>query len=331
MWKEQKVRALLVRYHSPQHIALVNNLMALPKTPATIDEALSGPDRDSWRAAINSEYKSLIKNGTWKEVASLPNGRKALPCKWVFKIKLNSQGGIERYKARLVIKGFKQIEGLDYTETFAPVAKFSTIRLMLAVTASLDLEVEQMDFSTAFLNGDLDEEIYMTGPSGTEVQGKILRLIKSLYGLKQAPRCWNHKVDSYLKSEGFNHCHTDNCLYIKDGFYVLLYVDDILLFTSNKNMLSEVKSKLMENFDMHDLGPLEFIIGIRITRDRATKKLFMDQTAYCERVLKKFGFETINSVKTPLVQCLIKSDDLDDSNFPYRSVVGSLMYLMVGT
>jgi hypothetical protein len=131
-----------VRYSSPEHIALVNNILALPSTPKTIAEALSCAEKENWKKAIDSEMKSLIKNGTWKEVQSLPNGRTALPCKWIFKIKLNSQGGIERYKARLVIKGFKQIEGLDYTETFAPVAKFSTIRLILAVAASMDLEID---------------------------------------------------------------------------------------------------------------------------------------------------------------------------------------------
>jgi hypothetical protein len=111
-----------------------------------------------------------------------------------------------------------------------------------------------MDFSTAFLNGDLLEEIYMLGPPGTALEGKILRLIKSLYGLKQAPRCWNHKIDSYLKGEGFTRCHTDNCLYVKDEFYILLYVDDILLFTKDSEMLSKLKENLMVSFDMHDLG-----------------------------------------------------------------------------
>jgi hypothetical protein len=320
-----------VRYHSAEHIALITNLLALPKTPQTIEEALASPEKDFWRLAIDSEMKSLIKNGTWKEVQKLPNGRKALPCKWIFKIKLNTEGGIERFKARLVIKGFKQVEGVDYTETFAPVAKFSTVRLILAVAASLDLEIEQMDFSTAFLNGDLQEEIYMEGPAKTEVEGKILLLIKSLYGLKQAPRCWNHKIDSYLKDQGFQRCHTDNCLYVKNGFYILLYVDDILLITADKLMLADVKKQLMENFEMHELGDLEFIVGIRVTRDRLNKKLCLDQSAYCERVLEKFNMNTANSVRTPLTQRLINSDDYDDTGFSYRGVVGSLMYLMVGT
>jgi hypothetical protein len=147
-----------------------------------------------------------------------------------------------------------------------------------------------MDFSTAFLNGDLVEEIYMQGPAQTELEGKILRLIKSLYGLKQAPRCWNHKIDSYLKSKGFSRCHTDNCLYVKDGFYLLLYVDDLLLITNNHSELTRVKKELMQDFDMHDLGQLEFIVGIRVTRDRETKMIYLDQEAYCYRILKNFWF-----------------------------------------
>jgi hypothetical protein len=249
----------------------------------------------------------------------------------VFKVKLNSQGTVERYKARLVIKGFKQVEGVDYTETFAPVAKFSTIRLMMAVAAYRDLEIHQMDFSTAFLNGDLTEEIYMYGPENTEVAGKVLLLLKSLYGLKQAPRCWNHKIDTYLRNEGFSRCHTDNCLYVKEGFYVLLYVDDILLFTSDQDALKKVKENLMASFEMHELGELEFIVGIRVKRDRTQRKIYLDQSAYCERVLQKFGYDKANAVNTPIIKRLVKSEDVDDSEFPYRSVVGSLMYLMVGT
>jgi transposase InsO family protein len=331
--KEAKLQSLLLRYNSAAHVALVSNLMALPKTPKTFQEAITSPDQAQWRVAIQKEYSSLIKNGTWTEVDKLPNGRKALPTKWVFKIKLNSAGNIERYKARLVVKGFKQIEGLDYTETFAPVAKFSTIRLMIAVTASLDLECQQMDFSTAFLNGDIEEEIYVNGPEGTELDGKILRLVKSLYGLKQAPRCWNHKINQYLLKNGFSRCHSDNCLYFKEGFYVLLYVDDILLFTSDMIELIKVKTDLMQSFDMRDLGDLEFIVGIRVIRDRSTKKIYLDQEAYCNRILEKFGMNYANPVKTPLVSHLTPSNDLelDDSQFPYRSVVGSLMYLMVGT
>lgn len=250
MRQQAKVQVLIMCYNSAHHLALVVNLMALPNTPKTIEEALSCPEKEFWHMAIDSEMKSLIKNGTWTEILTLPNGWKALPCKWVFKIKLNSTGSIEQYKARLVVKGFKQIKGLDYTETFAPVVKFSMIHLMLAVAASLDLEIEQMDFSTAFLNGDLTEEIYILGLPGSHLDGKLLLLIKSLYSLKQAPCCWNHKIDTYLKQEGFKCCHTDNCLYVKNGFYALLYVDDILLLTNNSEMLALTKQHLMENFDM---------------------------------------------------------------------------------
>jgi hypothetical protein len=331
--KTAKMNALLAKYHSADqsNLALINNLLALPKTPKTVEEALSSPEREQWRVAMQSEYESLIKNGTWQEVQNVPKGRKALPCKWIFKIKLNSTGGIERYKARLVIKGFKQVEGLDYTETFAPVAKFSTIRLMLAVTAALDLDVEQMDFSTAFLNGDLQEEIYMSGPPGTIIEGKVVKLVKSLYGLKQAPRCWNHKINQYLVSQGFIRCQSDNCLYVMDGFYILLYVDDILLFSNDKVRMEQVKADLRHNFAMHDLGALEFIVGIRVRRDREKRLLYLDQAAYCERILQKFGMNQCKSVKTPIFERLIKSDQEASEEFPYRSVVGSLMYLMVGT
>ncbi len=158
-----------------------------------------------------------------------------------------------------------------------------------------------------------------------------MRLIKSLYGLKQTPRCWNHKLDTFLKSIGFNRCYSDNCLYVKDGFFALIYVDDILLFTDDDHKMADVKSKLMTSFRMHDLGALEFIVGIRVTRDRPNKLLYLDQESYCKRILEKFNMSKANSVNSPINQRLVRDGIPDSTNYPYRQVVGSLMYLMVGT
>ena len=203
---------------------------------------------------------------------------------------------------------------------------------MLAVAAHQDLDVQQMDFSTAFLNGKLDEEVYMKGPPGTDLSGKQFRLIKSLYGLKQAPRCWNNTINTFLKENGFKQCQTDTCLYVRDKFYILLYVDDILLFTNDSQAMKEVKNSLMKHFDMHDLGELEFIVGIRVSRNREQKRIYLDQEAYCDRILEKFGMAQCNSAKTPLTDRLLKDPSVKQKNdFPYRALVGSLMYLMVGT
>ena len=206
--------------------------------PWTLKEAQMGSEWRYWREAINDELKSIQDNNTW-ELVDLPHGRKPIGSKWVFKVKYHADGSIERYKARLVAQGFSQTEGLDYRETFAPVIRFSTIRLLLALAAHYDWEIEQMDVKTAFLYGDLDVEIYMKQPEGYTVTGqehKVLRLKKTLYGLKQSPRAWNQKLDNHLCTEGFKRCVRDTALYIKrngkDVILISVYVDDLLVISS---------------------------------------------------------------------------------------------------
>ncbi|KAI3641430.1 hypothetical protein MIR68_000560 [Amoeboaphelidium protococcarum] len=316
-----------------KYVLLVDPL--IPSTPKSVEEARKSKQWPQWKESLLSELRSLIKNETWEVVGELPVGRKLLPCKWVFKIKLNSDGSLERYKSRLVVKGFKQVSGVDYNETFAPVAKISTIRLLMAIAAKYDLEIKQMDFSTAFLNGDLDEEIYMAGPSHTEFECKILKLKKSMYGLKQAPRCWNNKIDQFLRINlGFTRCSADNCVYVKgEGeklFIIALYVDDIMFITKDQQQLCEVQNLLQEAFDMRDLGDLEFIVGIRVRRDRVNKTITLDQTAYCDRILKKFDMDKSTPVSLPMVERPEFDVDFEQPDV-YRSVVGSLMYLLVAT
>ena len=168
--------------------------------PRTIEEAFSGDDADKWKTATDSEYSSLLENETW-DLAKLPHDRQALPCKWVFRVKYKEDGSIERYKARLVAKGYAQKHGVDYEETFSPVVRFSSIRVPLLFALQHNMHIQQMDVVTAFLHGKLEEEIYVTQPSGYSVKGKenlVCRLKKSLYGLKQSPRCWAKAFQQYV-------------------------------------------------------------------------------------------------------------------------------------
>jgi hypothetical protein len=194
-------------------------------TPVTLSEALSGPQAEEWRQAVNEELASLHANGTW-ELMPLPSGRKAIPCKWVFKLKMDSAGNVDRFKARLVAKGFAQREGIDYNEVFAPVSKYATLRALLALIAINNMEVKQADVKTAFLYGYLDEEIYMEQPPGfREGDAKIVcKLKRSLYGLKQAPRAWYTRMSGELVKQGFSASDADTALLIRDinGIYVYL-------------------------------------------------------------------------------------------------------------
>jgi len=205
--------------------------------PKTYTEAITGPHSKQWRDALDSEYSSLIDNDTWTLVQP-PTGIKAIPVKWVFKVKRDGCGQLERFKARLVAKGFHQKQGIDYDEVFAPVGKYTTLRVLLAVVAATDYELHMLDIKTAFLNGELEEQVYIQQPEGYEAADKTLvgKLNRTLYGLKQAPRAWHLKLKTELESLGFAESIADPGLFIKPSatspVYILVYVDDLLLITS---------------------------------------------------------------------------------------------------
>ena len=248
--------------------------------PSTLQEAMSSSDASQWMAAMQEEMEALHKNKTW-ELVPLPQGRKAIGNKWVFKIKRNSDDQVERFRARLVVKGYAQKEGIDFNEIFSPVVRLTTIRVVLAMCATFNLHLEQLDVKTAFLHGDLEEEIYMLQPEGFEEQGKrnlVCRLNKSLYGLKQAPRCWYKRFDSFIMSLGYNRLNADPCAYFKrfgksDFIILLLYVDDMLVAGPNKDHIEKLKAQLASEFEMKDLGPANKILGMQIHRDGNNRKI----------------------------------------------------------
>ena len=226
-----------------------------------------------WREAAATEIDALEGTRTWV-VYSLPPNKKAIGCKWVFKIKYNADGTVERYKARLVAKGYTQQEGIDYTETFSPVAKLNSVKLLLSLAAILGWSLTQLDISNEFLNGDLDEEIYMKLPPGySSKKGDlhtVCKLEKSIYGLKQASRQWFLKFQSTLLGLGFNHLHSDHTCFLKhtDGAFlcVLVYVDDIIIPSNNDSVVTALKLQLHSHFKLCDLGALKYFLGLEIAR-----------------------------------------------------------------
>ena len=222
-----------------------------------------------WFGAMDEEMDSFEENHTF-ELVELPKGKKALLNKWVFRIKYEDGDLPPRYKARLVVKGYSQKKGIDYDEIFSPVVKMSSIRVVLGLAASLDLEVEQMDVKTAFLHGDLEEEIYMEQPEGYVKKGKenlVCRLKKSLYGLKQAPRQWYMKFKSVMGEHGYAETDSDHCVFVKvfgddDFIILLLYVDDMLIVGRNMDKIKELKEQLGMSFAMKDMGPAKQILSL---------------------------------------------------------------------
>ena len=316
--------------------------------PSTYTEAVSSADTDKWMVAMNEEMESLYKNGTWVLVEP-PKGKKIVGCKWVFK-KKEGTSGVEnaRYKARLVAKGYSQVQGVDFNDVFSPVVKHSSIRVLLALVAMFDLELEQLDVKTAFLHGELDEQIYMKQPEGFEVpekEGQVCLLKKSLYGLKQSPRQWYKRFDSFMLGHGFSRSMYDSCVYFRkldDGsfIYLLLYVDDMLIAAKNITDINHLKALLNGEFEMKDLGAAKKILGMEIRRDRGVGKLFLTQENYLCKVLERFGMKDAKAVSTPLAShfrlCVAQSPQSQEdeeymARVPYSSAVGSIMYAMVCT
>ena len=235
-------------------------------------------------------------------MVTAPKGANIVSCKWVFKIKRSPDGQIERYKARLVARGFSQQHGVDYDETFAPVVRMETLRILLAIAAAEDLEIHQMDVVTAYLAGELEEEIYMTSPPGVpDTEGLVCRLWKGLYGLKQSARVWNQRLTGELKRMGLRATTADPSVWVsKDrGLILALYVDDIVLIARDPQELRRIKTALAQVFKMKDLGEIQNVLGLRVRRHRATRRLWIDQTHYIEDVLKEFGHVDCRTVSTP--------------------------------
>jgi len=314
--------------------------------PETFSQAMSSKESNLWHDAMKEEMNSMASNKVW-DLVKLPGGVKAIGCKWVFKTKRDSQGNIERYKARLVAKGFTQREGIDYTETFSPVSKKDSFRVIMALVAHFNFELHQMDVKTAFLNGSLEEEVYMKQPEGfysSEGENLVCKLNKSIYGLKQASRQWYLKFHEVITSFGFEENIMDQCIYQKVSgshiCFLVLYVDDILLATNDKGMLYDVKQFLSRNFDMKDMGEASYVIGIKIHRDRNRGILGLSQEAYINKVLERFNMKNCSPSVAPIVkgdkfelsQC--PQNDFEREHMkkiPYASAVGSLMYAQVCT
>jgi len=283
---------------------------------------------------MEEELLIIQKNNTWTLV-DRPEGRKVIRVKWIYRTKLNADNSINKHKARLVVKGYAQIFGVDYSDTFTLVARLDTIRLLLAISAQKGWKVFQLDVKSAFLNEVLQEEIYVEQPDGFVIQGakdKVYLLQKALYGLKQAPRAWYSRIDEHLLNLGFVKSLSEATLYVKlkdnDVLIVSLYVDDILVTGSNELLVEEFKQEMMNVFEMTDLGLMTYFLGIEVKQSQ--NEVFICQKKYAKEILKKFQMEECKATSTPMNQKekLNKNDGADKVDEGYfRSMIGCLMYL----
>ncbi|CAI7794589.1 unnamed protein product [Closterium sp. NIES-54] len=315
-------------------------LAPAPEEPASMENALAGPDREKWLVSRDAEYQSLLENGTW-DLVVLPEGKKAVQCKWVLRIKTDDKGQVTIYKSRLVAKGFMQKEKQDFNEIFAPIAKPPTLRVLLADAAVSGKSIIQMDISTAFLNGILEEDVYMTQPLGYEDgTGRVCKLKMSIYGLKQAPRCWYQKLAAVLEEMGFRTSSCDESLFLKgEGeklVLFLVYVDDIILFSSMKE-IQNVQQQLMKNFKCKTLGEVKYYLGMHVERDLDHRWLKLHQEKFIKELGEKYGIENERKVATPLPAefKLVKAAEDEgveaEEQQQFQSLVGSLLYAAVHT
>ncbi|KAK2421692.1 secreted RxLR effector protein [Trifolium repens] len=314
--------------------------------PVTYQEAITGPESEKWLEAMKSEIDSMYTNQVWNLVEP-PVGVRPIGCKWVFKKKTDMDGKVHTYKARLVAKGYKQIHGVDYDETFSPVAMLKSVRILLAIAAYHDYEIWQMDVKTAFLNGNLLEDVYMTQPEGFDIPNeahKICKLQRSIYGLKQASRSWNLRFDETVTKYGFIKNEDEPCVYKKVSgskiVFLVLYVDDILLIGNDVPTLQQVKTWLGNCFSMKDLGEAAYILGIRIYRDGSQRLLGLSQSTYIDKVLRRFNMHNSKKGFIPMqhgiclskTQCPSSKEERERMNeIPYASAIGSIMYAMLCT
>ena len=322
-------------------------------------------DDKIWDEAIKDEIRAHLKNGTWFLIDKKKN-QKVIGCKMILKEKYKSDGTLERRKARLVAKGFAQRPGLDYTETYAPVVKLSSIRFLLGIAAEENLTLSQLDVTTAFLNGDLGEEIYMKIPENLEKNlqdilmeeslkedkdvflkaskmlqdlkksqnEKVCLLKKALYGLKQAGRQWFTKLDLKLKEFGFKCSQADPCIYISseggERCIIGVYVDDLVIAHSNTKVFENIKDKLKNTFAMRDLGKLNYCLGMEFKQ--TDESIMVNQQKYINNLLEKFGMQNCKSTATPMELGLkLEKGNTEEIEKPYQNLIGSLMYLAVAT
>lgn len=282
--------------------------IAIHEVPASYEEAVSSKDAHLWRRAIKDELEAQHRNCTWQFVAKSA-GMRTIDSKWVFKISQDPEGTTHKFKARLCARGFLQHKGKDYTETFALVVRYDTLRTLLAHVTQEDLEMITFDICTAFLHGDLEETIYMEVPQGVEDQvseysseSVVCLLKKSLYGLKQAPRCRNTKFKKFLAKFNFIESEADHSLFIANfkiySVYLALFVDDGLLACKSMDVINMILHALKSEYDI-TIGDASFLVGMKIHRERMNKTTFVNQSAYINKIVERFGMSDAKELSVP--------------------------------
>jgi hypothetical protein len=316
--------------HTDQQVCLFACFLS-QEEPKTIKQALA---KESWVEAMQDELLQFKLQEVWV-LCDLPDGNRLIGTKWVFRVKRDERGNVIKNKARLVAQGYRQEEGVDYDEVFAPVARIEAIRLFLAFASYMGFPVYQMDVKSAFLYGTITEEVYVKQPSGFEDPAhpnKVYKVIKALYGLHEAPRAWYERLSNFLLQHGYRRGAIDKTLFIKrdknDIMLVQVYVDDIIFSATKQSIVKEFEELMQKEFQMSSMGELTFFLGLQV--QQSSSGMYISQDKYFADILKRFNFTTVKPASTPVDtnKPLGKDEDGEDVDVKlYRSMIGCLMYL----
>jgi hypothetical protein len=324
--------------------ALQAGVQVIAADPPSYREAMKSIFKDEWRRATMIEMEALRALGAWILVVR-PEGAHVVGSRWVFKTKRNERGEVVKFKARFVAQGFSQVPGQDFTDTFAPVTRFTSVRIVLALAQKFGWMLHNMDVDNAFLNAPVNEDIYVRqaegfeewGPNGEEL---VYKLNKSLYGCRQAPHNWNADIDAWLRKYGVEPTKADPCLYVmrrgNGVLVVLLWVDDLII-TGTAELVKAFKAAISAHYKMKDLGQLKWILGMQVIQDEAAGTLEIVQTAYIDQLLERYGMANCSPVSTPMEGQLKRLERDDPAVLPepdrkrYMSIVGAVLYLAMVT
>lgn len=330
----ERMATLRPRQTKPNYMPWKLNLSTIhaDDDPTSFSEAMGRADKDLWLSAMQEELNSLKQNCVWKLVKR-PTDRKIVTNRWVFRIKRKANGDVDRYRARLVARGFSQVHGIDYNLTFAPVVNATSVRFILAYAAMRNLLLAQFDIKTAFLYGKLEEQVFMEQPQGFCSDSTLVCLLqRSLYGLKQAPRQWSQTFRNFLQSANLNQCEHDNCVFYSASplIIIAIYVDDGLILAKDQATINNMMSQLRDRFNVHELDCSTFL-GFQLKQSK--NMMIIHQEAYINKLLVKFRMENSKPEPTPVSNSYLTSQELEQlpADVPYREAVGSLLYAAVTT
>lgn len=307
--------------------------------PSSYREAIESENSREWKIAMDEEMSAHEKNETWITVDANED-YKLIDSKWIYTVKQNYDGSIDKFKARLVARGFMQTKGKDYTETFSPVVAITTLRFLLNLVCQKNLCLKQLDVSTAYLNGTISEELYMKPPEGYAEKGKVCKLVKSIYGLKQASRAWNNRLNIFFEQIKFNRSKVDPCLYFRitseSKTWIAVYVDDFVIISSDQRQLNAASKLLEEEFSIRDTTNKHLLLGIRLTWGPEKSYVHLDQEVLTLKLLEKFKMHDCRPAKTPFASGFYKDFDDGQTSEPYdvnlyKQLIGTMMYLALYT